>query len=197
MTMSCTCSIMLAFWKYAVPIYHLHRIVGDLLYILHDIHLLCNCSFSTFTANNVDNPTTVNEAVARAAVSSFRFPVQLAGTNMFTHNIGGGISIVDSLITIANNSHLIFEDNEANFGGGLQLVGVCLVSTEFEVPVNCDVIVLLLCYSFLVCSRPRRSGGLHEKQSTFLGWRLDGELTSSGACSQFSQSLLCYQIRRS
>ena len=36
--------------------------------------------------------------------------------------------MIDSMITVAENSHLIFENNVANFGGGLQLVGLVLVS---------------------------------------------------------------------
>ena len=67
-------------------------------------------------------------APAKAAVSSFRVPIQFIGTNRFYRNIGGGVSIVESLITVAENSYLTFESNSANFGGGLHLVGTCLVS---------------------------------------------------------------------
>ena len=76
----------------------------------------------------MDIPKMVDQSAARAALSSFRFPIQFIGTNRFSRNRGGGVSVVDSMITVAEDSHLIFENNVANFGGGLQLVGTCLVS---------------------------------------------------------------------
>jgi predicted outer membrane repeat protein len=82
---------------------------------------------STFEDNEVGDLSVSDGSVARAAVSSFRFPIKFTGTNRFSRNIGGGLSVVDSLVTVAKNSHLIFEDNVAHFGGGLQQVGSCLV----------------------------------------------------------------------
>ena len=76
----------------------------------------------------MDIPEFVDQSAARAALSSFRFPIRFIGTNKFSRNYGGGVSAVDSMITVAEDSHLIFENNVANFGGGLQLVGACLVS---------------------------------------------------------------------
>ena len=76
----------------------------------------------------MDIPELVDQSAARAALSSFRFPIQFIGTNTFSRNHGGGVSVIDSMITVAEDSHLIFENNVANFGGGLQLVGACLVS---------------------------------------------------------------------
>ena len=76
----------------------------------------------------MDIPKMVDQSAARAALSSFRFPIRFIGTNRFSRNRGGGVSVVDSMITVAEDSHLIFENNVANFGGGLQLVGLVLVS---------------------------------------------------------------------
>jgi predicted outer membrane repeat protein len=82
-----------------------------------------NCTFEVNDAND----TSINEEdVARGAVSLFRFPITFKGKNRFYRNIGGGVSTVESQITVAENSHLVFEDNSANYGGGLQLVGASL-----------------------------------------------------------------------
>lgn len=92
-----------------------------------------NCIFED---NEINGINTDSVAPAKAAVSSFRVPIQFIGTNRFYRNIGGGVSIVESLITVAENSYLTFESNSANFGGGLHLVGTCLLVVHSGANVN-------------------------------------------------------------
>ena len=107
----------------------MHTIIG--YSFVSDLYIFAVNSviFSSTFEENDANDTSINEEdVARGAVSLFRFPITFKGKNRFYRNIGGGVSTVESQITVAENSHLVFEDNSANYGGGLQLVGASLVS---------------------------------------------------------------------
>ena len=73
-------------------------------------------SYSTFTAN---------KAQRQGAILSFRFPISLAGTNVFERNEGGGISLMQSRVDVGGTVHFI--ENSATNGGGLGLEDQCLV----------------------------------------------------------------------
>ena len=62
-----------------------------------------------------------------SALVSFRFPVHLSGFNHFISNIGGGISLLNSALTVAGE--LLLDGNTATYGAGITLDDICLVST--------------------------------------------------------------------
>ena len=56
---------------------------------------------------------------------SFKFPISLAGTNIFERNEGGGISLMQSRVDVGGTVRFI--ENSAMNGGGLALEDQCLV----------------------------------------------------------------------
>ena len=60
-----------------------------------------------------------------SALVSFRFPVHLSGFNHFISNTGGGISLLNSALTVAGE--LLLDGNTATYGAGIALDDICLV----------------------------------------------------------------------
>ncbi len=60
-----------------------------------------------------------------SALVSFRFPVYLSGFNHFISNTGGGISLLNSALTVAGE--LLLDSNTATYGAGMALDDICLV----------------------------------------------------------------------
>ena len=63
-----------------------------------------------------------------SALVSFRFPMHLRGRNSFIGNVGGGISLLNSAMTVAGE--LLFDSNTASYGAGMSLDDICKVSTD-------------------------------------------------------------------
>ena len=62
------------------------------------------------------------------ALSSFRYPIKLSGHTKFLHNIGGGVSVTNADINVEQNAQVLFQENAAIFGGGIQMEDNCRVS---------------------------------------------------------------------
>ena len=99
--------------------------------------MLCNlfpvCPHgSSFHANNLRGMATfveVNEFQRDpgGALSSFRYPIKLSGVTNFTQNIGGGLSVINAEVSVEENAQVLFQENEAVFGGGIQMEENCRV----------------------------------------------------------------------
>ena len=76
---------------------------------------------STFKANKASG-TSVDHV---SALVSFRFPIHLNGFNHFISNVGGGISLLNSAMTVAGE--LLLDSNTATYGAGMSLDDICLV----------------------------------------------------------------------
>ena len=61
------------------------------------------------------------------ALSSFRYPIKLSGHNNFLHNTGGGLSVINTEIDVEQNAQVLFQENAAIFGGGIQMEDNCRV----------------------------------------------------------------------
>ena len=62
-----------------------------------------------------------------SALAAFRFPVTFRGTNNFTNNYGGGITLLNTRMDAYNEMNFI--NNTAVFGGGIAMDDRCLVSS--------------------------------------------------------------------
>lgn len=85
---------------------------------------------SIFSGNQVS--VTEAEAVEEqgnipwhAAIFSFRFPLRFTGINQLLDNVGGGLSVVGTIVRV--DGSLLVHNNTANYGGGIYLEGLCLV----------------------------------------------------------------------
>ena len=72
------------------------------------------------------NNTSLDDTRDKSAVAAFRFPTSFSGTNAFTDNVGGGITLLNAPMNA--NGTLLFENNIAVFGGGIAMDDRCLVS---------------------------------------------------------------------
>ena len=103
---------------------------------------MLSLSFSSLCSTFINNTVTQSEAlpdllntndlVVEAAVSSFRFPLRFSGRNVFDGNLGGGVSLVNTVVNIDSDSELVFMNNNATFGAGIQMEDRCLVSSESD-----------------------------------------------------------------
>lgn len=79
-----------------------------------------------------------------SALVSFRFPIHLNGYNHFISNVGGGISLLNSAMTVAGE--LLFDSNTATYGAGLSLDDICLVrGMHISIThsfVSCNLVIL-------------------------------------------------------
>ena len=112
----------------------------------HYVFLPVSCLFlySSFYANNLRGMSTLAEVNEfqrdpGGALSSFRYPIKLSGHTKFLRNIGGGLSVINTEIDVEQNAQVLFQENEAIFGGGVQMEERCRVS---------------LCCAFAVCYLP-------------------------------------------
>ena len=80
---------------------------------------------STFRANKATG--TSGDHVS--ALVSFRFPIHLNGYNHFISNVGGGISLLSSAMTVAGE--LLLDNNTATYGAGISLDDICLVCSMY------------------------------------------------------------------
>ena len=71
-----------------------------------------------------------------SALVSFRFPIHLGGFNHFISNKGGGISLLNSQMTVAGE--LLMDSNSATYGGGMSLDDICLVC-GMRIFMNCNI----------------------------------------------------------
>ena len=62
------------------------------------------------------------------ALSSFRYPIKFSGHTKFCHNIGGGLSVLNTKIDVEKNAQVLFQENKGIFGGGIQMEERCRVS---------------------------------------------------------------------
>ena len=91
---------------------------------------------SSFYANNLRGMSTladVNEFQRDpgGALSAFRYPIKLLGQTKFLRNIGGGLSVINTEIDVEQNAQVLFQANEAIFGGGIQMEERCRVSLYY------------------------------------------------------------------
>ena len=112
----------------------------------HYVFCLVSCLFlySSFFANNLRGMSTLAEVNefqrdSGGALSSFRYPIKLSGHTKFLRNIGGGLSVINTEIDVEKNAQVLFQENAAIFGGGVQMEERCRVS---------------LCCAFAVCYLP-------------------------------------------
>ena len=79
-----------------------------------------------FFCSQFENNTSVGTTVEHSsALVAFRFPVEFQGHNHFYGNRGGGITLLNTILTAKGT--LLFESNSATFGGGLAMDDRCLV----------------------------------------------------------------------
>ena len=83
-----------------------------------------NCTCSQFE-NNTSVGTTVEHS---SALVAYRFPVEFQGHNHFCGNRGGGVTLLNTILTARGT--ILFESNSATFGGGLAMDDRCLVITN-------------------------------------------------------------------
>ena len=98
---------------------------------------MCNTVFlltrSSFCDNNLRGMSTLAEVNefqrdSGGALSSFRYPIKLSGHTKFLRNIGGGLSVINTEIDVEQNAQVLFQENAAIFGGGIQMEERCRVS---------------------------------------------------------------------
>ena len=107
---------------------------------IHAVYDLCTTlcfsycfAHSSFHANNLRGMAAfakVNEFQRDpgGALSSFRYPISLLGVTNFTQNIGGGLSVINTEVGVEKNAQVLFQENKAIFGGGIQMEENCRVS---------------------------------------------------------------------
>ena len=88
---------------------------------------------SSFYANNLRGMSTLPDVDEfqrdpGGALSAFRYPIKLLGQTKFLRNIGGGLSVINTEIDVEQNAQVLFQANEAIFGGGIQMEERCRVS---------------------------------------------------------------------
>lgn len=76
------------------------------------------------------NNTSLEDTQDTSAIAAFRFPTVFSGSNHFESNIGGGITLLNTRMTVTTNSSLLFLRNRAVFGGGISMDDRCLVSPQ-------------------------------------------------------------------
>ena len=69
----------------------------------------------------------MSEANDSSAISTFRFPTVFQGSNRFVGNVGGGITLLNTVMNVRENGSLLFEGNTAAFGAGIAMDDRCLV----------------------------------------------------------------------
>lgn len=69
-------------------------------------------------------------------MATFRFPTTFSGNNTFVSNKGGGITLHNTRLQASGT--LLFEKNEAVFGGAIAMDDRCLVSYG----VSCKTVAL-------------------------------------------------------
>ena len=98
---------------------------------------MCNTVFlltrSSFCDNNLRGMSTLAEVNefqrdSGGALSSFRYPIKLSGHTKFLRNIGGGLSVINTEIDVEQNAQVLFQENAAIFGGGIQMEERCRMS---------------------------------------------------------------------
>ena len=90
------------------------------------------------------NNTSVGESADTSAVVAFRFPTVFFGYNTFEGNTGGGITLLNTRMTVRNGSTLLFLRNTAVFGGGISMDDRCLVSPPLPTLRMCHHLYLYL-----------------------------------------------------
>lgn len=88
--------------------------------MISSMHLITfTSSHSNFLYNSANNNSD-------GTVMGFRFPLSFNGTNIFRGNTGGGVSLLQSHLN--SHGHIVFEDNVATRGGGMELRDLSVVS---------------------------------------------------------------------
>ena len=88
-----------------------------------------NVYYFVFTSRFENNTSILNgsgNTGDTSAVAAFRFPTLFDGTNTFYNNTGGGIMLLNTRMQAHGN--MVFESNNAIFGGGIMMDDRCLVS---------------------------------------------------------------------
>lgn len=82
--------------------------------------------YSTFSDNHVSVTEVEADNFPRhAAISSFRFPLRFTGINQLLDNVGGGLSVMGTVVRV--DGSLLVHNNTASYGGGIYLEDLCLV----------------------------------------------------------------------
>ena len=85
--------------------------------------------FSSFKGNSYfPSQFLVKPPEHASALLAFRFPMNFIGSNIFIGNTGGGITLLNTRITVVGE--LLLESNTAMVGGGIAMEDTCLVSTH-------------------------------------------------------------------
>lgn len=92
-----------------------------LIYSSSVIHILC----SSFIGNSYTTAQTPPDHAS--ALVAFRFPMNFIGSNIFVGNNGGGITLLNTRVTV--QGELLLQDNVAMFGGGITMEDTCVVGT--------------------------------------------------------------------
>lgn len=74
-----------------------------------------------------------NEASGSAdtsSVAAFRFPTVFSGSNRFEGNMGGGITLLNTRMSVSSGGKMLFKSNTAVFGAGISMDDRCLVSVR-------------------------------------------------------------------
>ena len=90
--------------------------------------IICFLLTSTFKANRAINAS--GDHIS--ALVSFRFLIHFDGYNHFISNMGGGISLLNSAMTVVGE--LLLDSNMATYGAGVSLDDICLVCDCCENP---------------------------------------------------------------
>ena len=69
---------------------------------------------------------TSNIAMNQGSLLAFRFPVTFEGTNIFSGNMGGAVTLITTRMNLKGK--ILFENNHAGEGGAVTLVDRALVS---------------------------------------------------------------------
>lgn len=95
-----------------------------------ECNTVCSHSFiHTYTSSLIIHSTFAgNRAITQSTVLAFRFPVTFEGRTVFTDNVGGCISLLQSLMD--SIGVVLFHNNTANEGGAITIesqgmVGEC------------------------------------------------------------------------
>ena len=89
----------------------------------------CNASLSDTEFHSIfDCNLSADDLLDTSALTAFRFPVYFLGKNIFTRNVGGGISLISTRLHA--EGELQFINNTAKFGGGIAMYDQCLVSIK-------------------------------------------------------------------
>ena len=74
-------------------------------------------------------------------MATFRFPTTFSGNNTFVSNKGGGITLHNTRLQASGT--LLFEKNEAVFGGAIAMDDRCIVSYDVacKTGILCSIII--------------------------------------------------------